>query len=170
MTVTFREIANEAELVELRPVILEYFRFMCGQLSDHHGVELAPEDPVDAMFAKPKMFLPPIGYTSVAEDAGRIVGTVSVKPLATGRVEIKRLYVHPTMQGTGLGRRLLEEAKTKARDMGASEMYLDTLTSLDAAIALYRKDGFEEIPLYDGAEIGEHPAILPHAIFMRRKL
>ena len=167
---TYRAISSQAELIALRPVILEYFQYICAMLDRHHGVTVTPEDPVDAMFSKPQLFLPPIGHTLVAEDGDHIVATVSVKPLDATRVEIKRLYVRPEAQGRGLGRDLLEEAKRLARSMGAEEMYLDTLRSLDAAIALYRNDGFAEIPVYAGAEIGEHPDIIPHAIFMKRAL
>ena len=69
-----------------------------------------------------------------------------------------------------MGKALLTEAKTIARDMGAREICLDTLKSLTSAVALYRADGFVDTEAYPGAEIGEHPEILPHAMFMKRRL
>ena len=119
------------------------------------------------MFANPDRFLPPLGQTLLAEDDSGILGTVALKALDAERVEIKRLYVRPLAQGRGLGKALLDETKTIARDMGAREMYLDTLRSLAAALALYRASGFEDTTLYPGADIGEDPVILPHAIFMK---
>ena len=170
MSHRLRSLASREELDVLRPIILEYFEFISAQLSEHYGVSVKPEVPVDAMFAKPHAFLPPCGQTLVAENESGVLGTVALKLLDADRVEIKRLYVRPTAQGSGLGRKLLSEAQDRARDMGAREMYLDTLKSLKPAVTLYRADGFAEVPLYSGAEIGEDPDILPHAIFMKRAL
>lgn len=170
MTHRLRRLSSEAELAALRPVFLEFFGIIADQLRRHHGVDLDPEGPVDAMFARPEHVLPPIGHTLVAEDDCGILGTVVVKPLGGHRVEIKRLYVRSQAQGLGLGKALLGEAKSVARDMGANEMYLDTLGSLKAALALYRADGFREVTPYPGSEIAENARLLPHAIFMKRAL
>ena len=93
MTYCFRSLKDVEDLAVLRPVILEYFQFISQQLRDHFGVTLAPESPVEAMYANPHKFLPPLGHTLVAEAEGQVLGTIAVKPLQGERVEIKRLYV-----------------------------------------------------------------------------
>ena len=171
MTFAIREITTLGEVEALEPIFLEYFGVITDELRDNFNVELDPKVPVATMMQKLDVFLAPLGRSFVAEDAqGALVGTVFLRPLAGPSIELKRLYVRPGVQGQGLGRLLLIKAKDVARTMGARTMYLDTLKSLAPAIALYQKDGFELVPPYEGAEIVNHPDILPHAIFMRREL
>ena len=171
MTITIREIGTVKEVQALRPVILEYFRIVTGELREHFGVELAAEGPVDDMLAKPEVFIPPKGRSFVADTAdGHLVGTAFLRPMTGKSVEIKRLYVRPEARGTGLGRRLLHHAMDAARHMGADSMYLDTLKSLTAAIRLYESEGFETIDAYPGSDIAEYPDIVPCAKFMRKSL
>ena len=63
---------------------------------------------------------------------------------------MKRLYVAPRARGTGLGRALVEAIIGEARRIGHREIRLDTLPTMTAAMALYRRAGFVEIaPYYD---------------------
>lgn len=65
-----------------------------------------------------------------------------------GDLEIKRMYVVPAARGQGLSRLLLDAAEHAARDEGATRVILHTGTRQDAAIALYRRHGYTEIPVY----------------------
>ncbi|KAL5365521.1 putative GNAT family acetyltransferase [Aspergillus floccosus] len=62
--------------------------------------------------------------------------------------EMKRLYVLPKARGMGLGSALVQAVVRCAKDMGYSEMRLDTLPRMQGAIALYRRAGFGEIEAY----------------------
>lgn len=64
-------------------------------------------------------------------------------------LEIKRMYVVPRLRGKGLSHHLLAEVEEAARGEGASRVILHTGTKQDAAIALYTRHGFTEIPLYE---------------------
>ena len=103
----------------------------------------------------PGAYAPPRGSLLLAKQGGEAAGCVAVRPLDAGRCEMKRLYVRPEFQGTGLGRRLAERAIDFARSCGYHSMVIDTLPDMHAARALYGKLGFKPCaPYYDNSAIG----------------
>lgn len=58
------------------------------------------------------------------------------------------------VQGQGYGRSLLEHLCARAREGGATQLFLEVRPSNEAALALYRKAGFEQI----GRRRGYYPA------------
>ncbi|MGM0704809.1 MAG: GNAT family N-acetyltransferase [Bacteroidota bacterium] len=90
-----------------------------------------------------------LAYRSDTDAPEQAVGCVALQPLPDdGMCEMKRLYVVPEARGEGWGRTLAEAILTEARHRGYTRMRLDTLASLHAARALYRKLGFKEITAY----------------------
>jgi ribosomal-protein-alanine N-acetyltransferase len=82
-----------------------------------------------------------------ARVGGTLVGYAGISRL--GRTppyeyEVHTIGVDPAYQGRGIGRRLLDELLAFA-DGGA--VYLEVRTDNEAAIALYRSTGFEQIGL-----------------------
>ncbi len=82
-----------------------------------------------------------------ARIAGTLVGYAGISRL--GRTppfeyEVHTIGVDPVYQGQGIGRRLLDDLLNFA-DGGV--IYLEVRTDNDAAIALYRSVGFEQIGL-----------------------
>lgn len=62
-----------------------------------------------------------------------------------GRIgEVKRMYTMPEHQGRGLGRRILAEIEALARREGLTSLVLETGNNFDAALHVYRRDGFRE--------------------------
>ena len=101
----------------------------------------------------PAPYGPPPGCLLIARQEGAAIGVIGLKPLRPGIAEIKRLYM-PEARGTGLGRTLAERAMAEARIKSYERVRLDThRPSMAAAITLYRKLGFVEIPPY-----GPNPA------------
>jgi GNAT superfamily N-acetyltransferase len=97
---------------------------------------------------------PPDGCLLLARRDADCLGTVGLKPLADGIGEIKRLYVVPEARGCGFGRRLLTAVIDGARAKRYLRLRLDSdRASMAAAIALYRAQGFVEIPPY-GPDLG----------------
>ncbi|HXT78656.1 MAG TPA: GNAT family N-acetyltransferase [Acetobacteraceae bacterium] len=79
------------------------------------------------------------GSLWAAEAEGRIAGMIAVRPLDAGEWEICRVYVHPSLHGAALGRRLLDTAEAHAIAAGATRFKLWSDTRFDRAHAFYEK-------------------------------
>jgi ribosomal protein S18 acetylase RimI-like enzyme len=90
------------------------------------------------------------GALLVVEDpAGQVVGTAAVRRLGSGLGELKRMWIRPSCQGLGLGRRLMERCLDEARRLGFQRVRLDTQRRMAAARGLYKSYGFREVPDYN---------------------
>ncbi len=90
----------------------------------------------------------PQGAFILAELDGRYVACIGIRPFADDIGEIKRLYVAPIARGSGLGRALVEQIISRAREMGYRTLLLDTLPFMKEAQALYVSLGFKPTPAY----------------------
>lgn len=79
----------------------------------------------------------------VAEAAGRIVGELVVARGDPGPSAIGMSVAEP-WRGRGVGSALLEAAIAWAREEGVHKLTLEVFPHNEAALALYRKFGFEE--------------------------
>lgn len=89
------------------------------------------------------------GQILLARFAGRIVGTVALKPESDGGFELTKMAVDECWQGRGFGKRLLQVACERAKALGAPRVILYSQRSLTAAVTMYAKYGFTELPLID---------------------
>jgi ribosomal protein S18 acetylase RimI-like enzyme len=127
-------------------------------------VDLYREGFEDEVAALPGDYAAPAGEILVARGpAGVALGCVALRPLSDGECEIKRLYVRPEGRGGGLGRALMTAIIAAAERRGYAQIKLDTLPSLDAAIALYLALGFRPIPPYA-------PILYPGQLFFAKAL
>lgn len=86
------------------------------------------------------------GAILMAELDGEPVGTVGLVPgHDAGILELIKMSARSDIRGRGIGRALMDAAIVKARGLGASKIWLETNTVLDAALALYRNTGFREL-------------------------
>lgn len=90
------------------------------------------------------------GQFLIARDAAHhLIATIALRRLPENTAELKRFYVHADHQRNGLGTTLLRQMITHARDRHFTALRLDTTRQSPAAIALFRRHNFTEIPRYN---------------------
>ena len=90
----------------------------------------------------------PNGCLLLVQMDDRAVGCAGVRRWEGDIAELKRMYIRPSARGVGAGRQLLQTAIDSAQQLGYRNIRLDTLPTMQAAIALYREFGFHDIPAY----------------------
>lgn len=99
---------------------------------------------------------PPHGIFLVARLDGRLVGCGAVKATEPGVGSIKRMWVSREVRGTGVGRRLLLALEKEAAGLGMGLLRLETNRSLHEAQALYRRNGYREVPAFNDDPYADH--------------
>ncbi|GAB5469557.1 MAG: N-acetyltransferase [Rhodospirillales bacterium] len=128
------------------------------------GISLCFQGFDDEVAGLPGAYAPPAGGLWLARQEARAVGVVGLRPLDPPEVcEIKRLWVDPSAQGAGLGRRLTQTVLDAARARGYRILRLDSLPQLETALALYRDLGFQACPPYSDSH-------LPGMVFLEKDL
>jgi putative acetyltransferase len=84
----------------------------------------------------------------VVESEGTVIGGGGVAPLDGGDAdvcELRKMYFLPQARGIGAGSAMMLRCLGAARAHGFKRCYLETLTGMDAAQALYARHGFHRI-------------------------
>jgi GNAT superfamily N-acetyltransferase len=131
---------------------IEAVRLLFGAYASSLAVDLAYQDFVSEVADLPGKYAPPTGELFVAWDAlDYHVGCVGLRPLEDAHAcEMKRLYVVPQARTFGLGKTLTEAIIEAAKELGYSNLFLDTLPTMGAAASLYQRMGFRRIEAYYG--------------------
>lgn len=132
-----------------------------------HLAEMEPTAPACSRHALSlEQFRDPAVRLWVAQAAGALVGSVALKDLGGGHLELKTMRVAPSLRGCGLGRRLLDHALAQARAAGATRVSLETGSGdvFAPARGLYRAHGF-----VDCEPFGDYRPDR-HSIFLTRPL
>jgi putative acetyltransferase len=77
-----------------------------------------------------------------------VVGGAGVAPLAGGdkdTCELKKMYFLPAARGKGFGQQVLNQCVSAAKSIGFEYCYLETFNTMNEAMRLYEKTGFEKI-------------------------
>jgi putative acetyltransferase len=102
----------------------------------------AEVDAMSAAYARPRC-----AYFVVEVD-GSVLGGGGIAPLDgadTATCELRKMYFMPDLRGRGAGRALIERCLDAARTHAFARCYIETLTGMDAAQALYLANGFHAI-------------------------
>ncbi len=129
------------------------------------GVDLSFQNFEEELENMPGEYAPPKGELLLARAAdGEAIGCVALRPIEpAGCCEMKRLYVMRKGRQLGAGKALVDAIIKIAVAEGYTEMRLDTLPSMAAALTLYAEVGFQRIKPYYASPI-------PGAVFLSRPL
>lgn len=134
------QISSEEQYIAAAQLFKEYAAWL--------GVDLCFQGFDEEVNDLQKMYSLPVGGIILCEINGIFVGCVGVRRIDDQRAELKRMYVQPQQQQKGIGTALLENALELAKECGYEKIQLDTLNTMTAAMNLYLKNGFVEIPAY----------------------
>jgi len=82
-------------------------------------------------------------FCVLEEKDGSIIGSYGLYPMQPGICELRKMYLRRDYRGKGHGRRILEDALTKARQLRFGRITLETASVLKEAIRLYESYGFK---------------------------
>jgi ribosomal protein S18 acetylase RimI-like enzyme len=80
------------------------------------------------------------------------IDTAQSEKMDNEAMEIERIYVRKEIQGSGLGKRLLEKSRDVAREKNKKYLWLGVWERNNSAIRFYESQGFKKF--------GEHPFML----------
>ena len=121
---------------EVRALILEAFAYMAGRIDPPSSALRLTAASMAADAAK--------GALLLAERDGALVGCVFVRPQG-GALYIGKLAVRPDLQGQGIGRALIEAARSEARARGCAALELQTRIELTENHAAFERMGFVRV-------------------------
>ena len=91
-----------------------------------------------------KFYLQKSGEFWVVEQKNQIVGTAAYYPIQRGNnaVEIRKMYLLPSVRGRGLGKYLLQQLEITIKNRGFQEIWIETVSVLQEAINLYENSDY----------------------------
>lgn len=134
------------EIVDYKPEYAEAFRDLnLAWIAAAHEVE---EDDIRMLSDPQKSLLNDGGVIIIALCDGKPVGTCALRKVNDAPYEMTKMTVASGMRGRSIGRLLCEAIINRAKQMSLPviELYSNR-TGSAAAINMYRKMGFVEVPL-----------------------
>jgi GNAT superfamily N-acetyltransferase len=117
---------------------------------EEFGIPITAADQPD-LLAIPEFYQSGGGGFWVAEQAGRIIGTIALKDFGNQQGALRKMFVAKAMRGhdNGIAAKLLTELITHARRKGTTDIYLGTNPALLASHRFYEKNGFADVAKTD---------------------
>ncbi|HSJ11366.1 MAG TPA: GNAT family N-acetyltransferase [Gillisia sp.] len=133
------------EIISFQPEYAKDFKALnIAWLEKFFWVE--PHD--EEVLGKPdKYILQPGGNIFFVKAGDEIIGTVALMKMEEGVFELTKMAITPQYQGQQLGQKLMEHTIEYARTQGWKHLIIYSNRKLVNAIYIYKKYGFEEIPI-----------------------
>lgn len=152
----------------VRELFWEYLQWANAKVEENFGVRFDIAAMLEEDMKTLGKFMPPKGRLLLGYLEDRSMGIACLKALTESIGEVKRMYVRPEARNQGLGRALLNQLLQEARQIGYTQVRLDSARFMTEAHQLYRSTGFREIEAYEGSEIPKE--FQNHWLFMEREL
>jgi GNAT superfamily N-acetyltransferase len=98
-------------------------------------------------------------FLKYVNDKAEIIGCVNLKQ-NEGKLYLGMFSVHPTKQGTGIGKKLLLAAEEYASHVGSNTIYMTVISKRTELINWYKTKGYKETgerqPFVEDAVTGKH--------------
>ncbi len=131
---------------ELRAGDLGYLVYLHGTLyAREYGFDHTFEAYVAGPMAQFALAASPRERIWIAENDDGILGCVAIVSAGVDVAQLRWFLVDPRARGSGLGRRLLDDALGFCRATGYHSVILWTVSALEAAAHLYRTSGFRKV-------------------------
>jgi ribosomal protein S18 acetylase RimI-like enzyme len=101
-----------------------------------------------------KYIIQPGGIIFFAREGKRILGTVALMKIEDDVFELTKMAVNPQAQGEKIGQKLMVHTLEFAKKQAWKSLILYSNRKLEKAIYIYKKYGFEEIPLEENNPYG----------------
>ena len=90
-------------------------------------------------------------YYVLTDEVNSVIGGIGFAefPDIPGTAELQKLYLDDSVKGQGLGYKMVAYIEERMKDAGFTHSYLETHDNLAAAIHIYIKSGYREIPKPD---------------------
>lgn len=159
---------NQEDLQDFRSLLIEYLSWATQQAKDLYDQDVDMDEMLDHSLSDIQVFSPPTGCLLLAKIGGETVAMACLKGIRENTCEIKRMYVRPNYRGMKIGRRLLEQLILSAKDLGYSNIFLDSAQFMREAHTLYRSAGFIDIHIYPETEMVDD--FEEHMVYMQLDL
>lgn len=138
------------------PIIAKIIRQTLKEFGANHPGTVYYDKTTDTLF---ELFQKEKSVYFIAEKDEIIVGGGGIFPtegLDANTCELVKMYLLPAARGTGLGSQLITLCIEKAKSFGFSNIYLETMNELKAALKVYERMGFTYLtgPMGDSGHFG----------------
>lgn len=104
------------------------------------------------------------GRFFIVEIDNECIGCCALRPIDKSSAEIKRMYVRKAFRGRGISRSILNHIESLARELGYSQLMLETGDRQPEAQALFQSNGYQQTELF-GEYVND-----PHSICFKKEL
>lgn len=133
-------VKTDAEYSSAAALFREYAEWL--------GIDLSFQKFDEELVQLKSMYATPFGGIVLCKIEEHYVGCIAIRKQENDIAELKRMYVQLAAQHKGIGDALLQEAILLAKEFGYKKIRLDTLSYMEPAMTLYKKNGFVQIPAY----------------------
>ncbi|MCX7596398.1 MAG: GNAT family N-acetyltransferase [Fischerella sp.] len=110
-----------------------------------YGLEWEPDGADRDVLQVEKYYLGTGGEFWIIEYQNQVVGTGAYYPVTRGEkaVEIRKMYLLPSVRGVGLGKYLLQQLEDAIARRGFEQIWIETASVLVEAVKLYESNGYQ---------------------------